>query len=190
MMTHFTQTLKQLVTDGGFDFHLCRKGIGEKARVILSFLNIHAVMQQAAEELHMAKSLIFPAHHAKGHYGAPRLFDHARNDGMQWPLIGGNTVWMTFFQRKAHAAALEQYPGFRCDQTGSKSMINRINKGTGISVLIHNRDINRAFMTWQRAIWQWMQGGLRVNHAGQFLCIILADKRIDRHINKIGICQE
>ena len=94
----------------------------------------------------MAKGLIFTAHYTKRHDGFTVFCCHAWDNRMKRAFAWFNTVWVTRFHNKSLATVLQNNARFGRKYTGTKIMEHRVYETAGVTLLINNTYVNRAFM--------------------------------------------
>ena len=78
-----------------------------EARPVEGFLRVQTEVDQVRDEVQVALGLDRPSHRAEGHPRLAAAQQHARDDGVEGPLAGGERVPVSRFEAEARAATLE-----------------------------------------------------------------------------------
>ena len=93
----------------------------------------------------MAKGLIFTTHYTERHDSFAIFCRHAWYNRMKRTFSWLNTVWMTRLNNKSLATVLQNNARFGRKNTGTKIMEYRVYETAGVTILINNTYVNRAF---------------------------------------------
>ena len=120
-----------------------------EARGIAGFLQVHAVIDDVDQHLHMALRLHAAAHQAQRHERLAVLLHEGRNDGVEGPLGGFVSIGVRRIEAEQFAAVLEHEARSRRDQPAAHATIVRLDQANHHAVAIDHGKIGGVAFTLQ-----------------------------------------
>ena len=183
-MAKRAQAVPHFLIDRFLYLDLVLVGVWEESGCVLRLLDIHAIVKQPGEELHMAERLILAAHDAEGHDCPAILCRHRWNDGVKRALARRDAVRMSRLHNETLATVLQVHTAFRRQDSRTEIVKHRIDETAGIAVLVDHGDVHGAFMCRQRTFRKVCQGAVRIDLRTNGVGMLCREHGVHRNIAK------
>src|SRR4051794_15116123 len=111
--------------------------------VVGSLLGVHAVVEQAYEQLRVALGLHGGAHHPEDGPERPFACGKARNDGVQRALAGDYGVGMSGFEAEGVTTVVEADAGALGDDAAAEAPVEAVYERAAVAVGVHGAEVGR-----------------------------------------------
>ena len=164
-----------------------RIDVGEEARVVERFLDVHAVGQHVDQHLGMAHGLIVGAHDAERHDHLAVPPHHAGDDRVHRPLARPDAVRVAGLGGEAGAPVVQHDAGFGTGDADAEGIVDRVDERDRRAVLVDHGQIDRVGVTRTDRRRDVRDGPAHVDAAGELVGQRVGQHVLDRHVGEARV---